>query len=110
MDNIDNVAEDENDTIPEDVNRFLESVIKLEQFDKEDINQQKSEIWRLFLLKYKCIFIISGVATGILTFAASLLSISMSVLNIDNKSNYTEIVNILLSLINVTNNQSDNSK
>ena len=119
MDNIDIVAVDENDTIAEETNRFLQTVVKLEEFNKEDINKPKSKLCRLFYLKYKCILIISALSTALLTFGASLLSMSMSASNMNSKTNYTEIVNnytnivnsyteivnLLISLFNVTKTQ-----
>jgi len=52
------------DTIIDDATSFLETAVKIEEFNNVNIKEPKSNLLQVLLLKYKCILIfsISGIA------------------------------------------------
>jgi hypothetical protein len=91
---------DNTDTVGEVTAKLLETVVKLEEFNKEDVNQPKSKVLRLFFLKYKCIICISVVITILMNTGTQLLTKYMS---------DDDIRNILLNITNQLTNETKNT-
>lgn len=106
---------DDIDTVAEDAHKFLETVVKLEEFDQKAVSKPKSKLCQLFFLKYKCIVIISILSTFLLTCSTQLLDRYLrnnEVVNLTNGSidENNEIRNMLLFIINQTKSYADNTK
>ena len=50
---------DTTDTAIDEIQQFLETAVKIEEFNNEDVKQPKSKLLRVLCLKYKCIVIFS---------------------------------------------------